>query len=265
MRDPKYLKRAEYRLAGPPSYKMQHQNNCWLGTCRDHRAITIPAGWSMVQKPCSRSHPDAKWRDRPLAMEKHQEVWDKIFQVKAPGKITDGLYKCLDMYDANEFTISTTLGLIASEGAFSGYTVEINQEDPYKGKERWRRYFTDGKGWQQAFKEGMKSDPLIYPQPFDLENYNTVPQPFGGNHDWYIDKDGVRKKKTANSYPNCFTVRPSLNCYMFGNYQSLGNLYSLKGDDSKAQQYAQRARDNSAEGQCRPLAQTHGQGRSLIL
>lgn len=243
MRDPKYLRSyAEYWLAGPPSYKMQHQNNCWLGTLPRPQSHHYTSWMVDGTEAMLKIHPDAKWRDRLLpAMEKHQEVWDKIFQVKAPGKITDGLYKCLDMYDANEFTISTTLGLIASEGAFSGYTVEINQEDPYKGKERWRRYFTDGKGWQQAFKEGMKSDPLIYPQPFDLENYNTVPQPFGGNHDWYIDKDGERKKKTANSYPNCFTVRPSLNCYMFGNYQSLGNLYSLKGDDSKAQQYAQRA------------------------
>ena len=52
-------------------------------------------------------------------MERHQEIWDLIFGVNAPQTTTHGLYKCLDMYDANEFTISTTLGLIASEGSFS--------------------------------------------------------------------------------------------------------------------------------------------------
>ena len=64
-------------------------------------------------------HPDAQWRDRLLpSMERHQEIWDLIFGVNAPQTTTHGLYKCLDMYDANEFTISTTLGLIASEGSF---------------------------------------------------------------------------------------------------------------------------------------------------
>ena len=243
MRDSKYLKSyAEYWLAGPPSHKMQIQNNCWLGTLPRPQSHHYTSWMVDASEAMLKVHPDAEWRDRLLpAMENHQQVWDKIFQVKAPGKTTDGLYKCLDMYDANEFTISTTLSLIASEGAFSKYTVEINQEEPYKGQERWRRYFTDGKGWHLAFDEGMKSEPLVYPQPFDLENYNTVPQPFGGNHDWYIDKNGERKTKNSNSYPNCFTVRPSLNCYMFGNYQSLGNLYAQKGDASKAKEYAERA------------------------
>ena len=173
MRDSKYLKSyAEYWLAGPPSHKMQHQNNCWLGTLPRPQSHHYTSWMVDASEAMLKVHPDAQWRDRLLpAMEKHQQVWDKIFQVNAPGKTTDGLYKCLDMYDANEFTISTTLGLIASEGAFDGYTAEINQEEPYKGQERWRRYFTDGKGWQQAFAEGMKSEPLIYPQPFDLENY----------------------------------------------------------------------------------------------
>jgi hypothetical protein len=187
-------------------------------------------------------HPNPLWRDRLLpAMERHQEIWDLIFQVKAPGTKTDGLYKCLDMYDANEFTISTTLGLIASRGAFSEYTAEINEEEPYKGQERWRRYFTDGKGWQAAFDEGLRNDPLIYPQPFDLQNYTATAQPFGGNHDWFIDRDGERRAKSQKSYPNCFTVRPSLNCYMYGNYASLGNLYALQGDEGKARKYAKRA------------------------
>ena len=251
MRDPRYLKSyAEYWLAGPPSHKMQHQNNTWLSTLPRPQSHHYTSWMIDASEAMLKIHPDAQWRDRLLpAMERHQKIWDLIFQVKAPGKTTDGLYKCLDMYDANEFTISTTLALIASEGAFSRYTAEINQEEPYKGQERWRRYFTDGKGWQAAFIDGLKNDPLVYPQPFDLENYNTIPQPFGGNHDWYIDRNGERKTKRPNSYPNCFTVRPSLNCYMYGNYASLGRLYDQQAQagqggkaSARAKQYSERAR-----------------------
>ena len=251
MRDPRYLKSyAEYWLAGPPARKMQHQNNTWLSTLPRPQSHHYTSWMVDASEAMLKIHPDAQWRDRLLpAMERHQAIWDLIFQVKAPGQTTDGLYKCLDMYDANEFTISTTLGLIAAQGAFSRYTAEINQEEPYKGQERWRRYFTDGKGWQAAFQEGLKNDPLIYPQPFDLDNYSAKPQPFGGNHDWYVDRDGERKSKRPNSYPNCFTVRPSLNCYMYGNYASLSRLYAQQAEatpdaqaGAKAQQYTQRAR-----------------------
>ena len=252
MRDPRYLKSyAEYWLAGPPSHKMQHQNNTWLATLPRPQSHHYTSWMVDASEAMLKIHPDARWRDRLLpAMERHQEIWDLIFQVNAPGMKTDGLYKCLDMYDANEFTISTTLGLIASDGAFASYTAEINQEEPYQGQERWRRYFTDGKGWQAAFKEGMRNDPLIYPQPFDLENYDTKPQPFGGNHDWYIDKNGERKSQRPKSYPNCFTVRPSLNCYMYGNYVSLGKLYALQAEETqtpnaiiKSEQYSKRSNE----------------------
>ncbi|MGB0655750.1 MAG: sulfatase-like hydrolase/transferase [Pirellulales bacterium] len=250
MRDPQYLKSyAEYWLSGPPSHEMQYQNNCWLSTLPRPQSHHYTSWMIDASEAMLKIHPDAQWRDRLLpSMERHQEIWDLIFGVNAPQTTTHGLYKCLDMYDANEFTISTTLGLIASEGSFSQYTAELNKEDPYKGEERWRRYFTDGKGWQAAFNEGLKSKPLVYPQAFDLNDYQTQPQPFGGNHDWYVDKDGERKTKNPNSYPNCFTVRPSLNCYMYGNLHSLANLYSLQaaedGDHSskqKADVYAQRA------------------------
>ena len=62
--------------------------------------------------------------------EKHQSVWDKIFKANAEGTYSHGLYKCLDMYDANEFTISTTLGLIASKGSYDGYNTIINKKEP---------------------------------------------------------------------------------------------------------------------------------------
>jgi arylsulfatase A-like enzyme len=250
MRDSKYLKSyAEYWMAGPASHKMQRQNNTWLSTLPRPQSHHYTSWMVDASEAMLKVHPDSEWRDRMLpAMEEHQRVWDTIFEVNAPGLKTDGLYKCLDMYDANEFTISTTLGLVAAQGEFSGYTAEIDREQPNAGRERWRRYFTDGKGWARAFQEGLKSNPLVYPQAYDLKSYTTVAQPFGGNHDWYIDKEGNRKSKAPKSYPNIFTVRPSLNCYMYGNYRALGDLYALKAaesnseaDRSSARQYSQKA------------------------
>ena len=120
MRDSKYLKSyAEYWLAGPASHKMQHQNNTWLATLSRPQSHHYTSWMVDASEAMLKVHPDAQWRDRLLpAMEEHQRVWGMIFGVSAPGMKTDGLYKCLDMYDANEFTISTTLGLIAAQGAF---------------------------------------------------------------------------------------------------------------------------------------------------
>ena len=250
MRDPKYLQSyAEYWMAGPPSRKQQMQNNCWLGTLPRPQSHHYTSWMVDGSEALLKIHPDKAWRDKILpSMERHQDIWDMIFKVDAPGKLTNGLFKCLDMYDANEFTISTTLGLVASGGAYEAYNMEINKDGQYKGQEKWRNYFTDGQGWHLAFDEGVKNKNWVYPQAYDLDNYQTVPQAFGGNHDWYINEKGERATKGANSYPNCFTVRPSLNCYMFGNYRSLGTLYSQKAAESgdqaakaKAEQYNQTA------------------------
>ncbi|MEO0413878.1 MAG: tetratricopeptide repeat protein, partial [Verrucomicrobiota bacterium] len=42
-------------------------------------------------------------------------------------------------------------------------------------------------------------------------------------------------------------VRPSLNCYMYGNYQALGNLYAQKGDSQAAEKHYQKAKDIQAK------------------
>jgi hypothetical protein len=239
MRDPKYLKSyAEYWFVGSPSIDMQLQNNTWLSTLPRPQSHHYTSWMVDATEAMLKVHPDPQWRDKLLpAMERHQEIWDKIFQVKAPGMYTDGLYKCLDMYDANEFTISTTLALIASKGAFAKYNTVINEEEPYKGQEQWRRYFTDGKGWRAAFEEDIRNKPNVYPQAYDLKNYTIIPQPFGGNHN-------------NKSYPNCFTVRPSLNSYMYGNYKALSVLYEQQAaeskndeDHEKSLKYAQRAEE----------------------
>jgi arylsulfatase A-like enzyme len=252
LRDPKFLRSyAGYWLTGPPARTMQAQNNTWLSTLPRPQSHHYTSWMVDAAEAFLEVHPDGAWLDQMLpAMETHQAIWDRIFRVDAPDAVTDGLYKCLDMYDANEFTLSTTLGLIASQGSFAEYTAAINDDPPYRGQERWRRYFTDGKGWQAAFEAGLRNNPLVYPQAFDLENYRTVPQAFGGNHDWYLDRDGHRREKNPVSYPNCFTVRPSLNCYMYGNYAALASLYLLRAADTgsltaqaSAAEYANRAND----------------------
>ena len=221
MRNPEYLQSyAEYWFSGPPSYEMQVQNNTWLSTLPRPQSHHYTSWMIDATEALLKVHPDGKWRDSLLPfMEKHQSVWDKIFKVNAEGTYSHGLYKCLDMYDANEFTISTTLGLIASKGSYDGYNTIINKKEPYKGQERWRRYFTDGDGWRAAYREGIKNYPDKSPQEFSLENYSTVPQAFGGNH---LDL----------SYPNLYTIRPSLNSYMYANLKSLGVLYDQKANEN---------------------------------
>ena len=234
MRDSKYLKSyISYWLEGSPATKQQMQNECWLTTLPRPQSHHYTSWMIDGAEALLKVHPDSNWRDRLLpAMENHQKVWTDIFQVKAPGKKTDGLYKCLDMYDANEFTISTTLGLIAAQGAYKNYNSSGG-----KGNEQWRAYFTDGETWSQAYREGAKNAKNIHPQAYDLKNYSTLPQAFGGNH-------------IKLSYPNCFTVRPSLNSYMYGNFKSLANLYDRKAielgqhsDKDKSSLYQKTADD----------------------
>jgi hypothetical protein len=234
MRNPKYLKSyIRYWLEGLPSVKQQTQNNSWLSTLPRPQSHHYTSWMIDGAEALLKVHPDSKWRDGLLpAMENNQKVWADIFQVQAAGKKTDGFYKCLDMYDANEFTISTTLGLIAAQGDYKNY----DTSGP-KGQEKWRDYFTDGDSWRRAFREGSKNKNNIFPQAYNLEDYNSQPQAFGGNH-------------IEISYPNSFTVRPSLNSYMYGNFKSLSNLYALKAgergdssDEDKSRHYLKKSDD----------------------
>ncbi len=220
MRDPKYLKSyIEYWMFGSASRNQQRQNHCWLGTLPRPESHHYTSWMVDGAEALLKIHPDSNWRDKLLpAFERHQKIWDDLFLINAPDSKTHGMYKCLDMYDANEFTISTTLGLIAAQGSYKKYSV--NGE---KGKEEWRKYFTDGNSWKRAYREGIRNKKNVHPQPYNLKNLRIEPQAFGGNH-----------KKV--SYPNSFTVRPSLNSYMFANYKSLGTLYRQQSQENQSEQ-----------------------------
>jgi len=98
-------------------------------------------------------HPNPAWRDHMLPhMEKHQQVWDEWWTVKKPGAKTDGLYKILDLYDGNEFTISATLPLIASDGAYAAYT-----------EENWRNHYL---GWRTVDRTKTVDFVKTYPDAF---------------------------------------------------------------------------------------------------
>lgn len=136
LRDPQYLRSfAEFYMGGFASTNDQRENRAF------HSYISRPeshhfSSWMVnATEAFLKVHPGDEWRDKMLPhMEEHQQVWDKKFTVNSPGSKTDGLYKVLDLYDGNEFTISATLPLIASDGPYSIYT-----------EEKWRDYYL---GWR---------------------------------------------------------------------------------------------------------------------
>lgn len=106
-------------------------------------------------------HPNATWRDSMLVyFEQHQKIWDEKFTVKSPNKPTDGLYKILDLYDGMEFTISATLPLIESDGAYKVYTADT-WKDYYLG---WYPIdqFRKNPYWKKFPKAFHHAYPLMY-------------------------------------------------------------------------------------------------------
>ena len=152
MKDTQYFRSyAEFYMGGFASKNNQRENRAF------HSYISRPeshhySSW-MVQamEAFLKVHPNNQWRDTMLPhMEEHQKVWDELFTVKKKGAKTDGMYKILDLYDGNEFTIGATLGLIASKGAYASYT-----------ENDWKKF------WSAI--NGTRASELVkkYPKAFD--------------------------------------------------------------------------------------------------
>ncbi|MCT4586586.1 MAG: hypothetical protein N4A71_02075 [Carboxylicivirga sp.] len=47
-------------------------------------------------------------------------------------------------------------------------------------------------------------------------------------------KDQIHPKAYKNGYPQLYLVRPTLNCYSYGNYQALANLYNQKAKEESS-------------------------------
>ena len=103
--------------------------------------------------------PNMNWTNNMLPyLEHHQLIWDSIFKINKSNSKTNRLYKCLDLYDAQEFTIAATLGLINSPDP-GPYTFYRNggYRDYYRG---WSHYYVPTptiQAYPLAFRE-------FYPQ-----------------------------------------------------------------------------------------------------
>ena len=125
LRDTQYLQSyIEYWMKGYASNHNQIVNGNFLDYINRPESHHFTSWMIDGTEAYLKVHPNNSWRDNILSsLENHQLKWDQLFQINQKNSKTNGLYKCLDVYDAQEFTISATLGLIASAplGVFTFY------------------------------------------------------------------------------------------------------------------------------------------------
>lgn len=203
LRDDRYLKSyVDYFMRGSASRLNQRENGnflTWLSRPESHHF----SSWMINGvEAFLKVHPDKNWLHEMLpAMEKHQQVWDSLFRVKAPGAKTDGMYKILDLYDGMEFSLSAVLGLIESKGAYSLYT-----------KDSWRKYYL---GWETTGNAERSAQARAFPKAFR-----------GGYPDFYL----VRPSINSYAYGN---MQSLANLYKID--------AAFQGNESKAVEYQAKA------------------------
>jgi len=154
LRDDKYLKSyADYFMRGSASRLNQRENGNFLTYLSRPESHHFSSWMVNGVEAFLKVHPDQQWLHEMLpAMEKHQQVWDSLFTVKAPAAKTQGMYKILDLYDGMEFSLSAVLGLIESKGAYSLYT-----------KDSWRKYYL---GWETTGNAAKSQQSKDFPKAF---------------------------------------------------------------------------------------------------
>ena len=154
LRNPVFLKSyASYYMSGSASKLLQRENANFL-TYQSRPESHHFSSWMIDGiEAFLKIHPDKEWLHRTLPdLTSHQIVWDSLFTVKRPEAKTTGMYKFLDLYDGMEFSLSTVLGLLASEGAYSLYQ-----------QENWREYYL---GWETTARAAQSSLAKNYPKAF---------------------------------------------------------------------------------------------------
>lgn len=166
LRDPKYLQSyADYFMSGSASKLDQRENGNFLTYLSRPESHHFSSWMVDGVGAYLKVHPNPSWRHQILPdLEKHQQVWDRLFTVQKQGTKTDGLYKILDLYDGMEFSLSAVLGLIASDGAYSIYTTD-SWKDYYLG---WGTTDLAAKSqaaseFPQAYKKGYPDFYLVRP------------------------------------------------------------------------------------------------------
>src|SRR5690606_17564103 len=154
LRNPEFLKSyADYYMRGSASRLTQRENANFLTyisrTESNHFHSWMVDGIEAFLKV----HPDNDWLHGILPhLATHQQVWDTLFTVTDPHAKTTGMYKFLDLYDGMEFSLSTVLGLIESDGAYSLYT-----------NANWRNYYL---GWGTTPNAAQSPHAKQYPKAY---------------------------------------------------------------------------------------------------
>ncbi|MFI2743658.1 MGH1-like glycoside hydrolase domain-containing protein [Zhouia sp. PK063] len=155
LRDPKYLySYADYFMRGSASYLPQRENANFLTHLSRPESVHFSSWMINGVDALLKIHPDKEWMHTMLPyMEKHQQIWDDLFMIKNENAKTNHMYKILDLYDGMEFSLSATLGLIASDtGAYSLYT-----------KDNWRNYYLE---WGTTGNAAAAKQAKEYPDAF---------------------------------------------------------------------------------------------------
>ena len=175
LRDPKFLSSyASYFMRGSASRLNQRENGNFLTYLSRPESHHFSSWMIDGIESYLKIHPDDQWLHSMLpSMEKHQQVWDSLFTVKAPNARTAGMYKILDLYDGMEFSLSAVLGLIASDGAYSLYT-----------KDNWKKYYL---GWETTELAANSQQAKEYPKAFRK-----------GYPDYYLVRPSVNSYAYAN-------------------------------------------------------------------
>jgi len=156
MRDPQYLRSyVDFYMSGFASKNNQREGFPFHGRTSRPESHHYSSWMIDGVEAFLKVHPNNQWRDEVLPhMEKHQQVWDEKFTVQKTGAKTDGMYRILDLYDGNEFTISASIPLIKSDGPFSVYT-----------EKDWKRHYL---GWGAINR--MRKSKIVKDNPGAFRN-----------------------------------------------------------------------------------------------
>ncbi len=193
LRNPEFLKSyTDYYMRGSASRLNQRENANFLTYTSRPESHHFSSWMIDGIEAFLKVHPDNDWLHDILPhLSAHQQVWDSLFTVNEPAAKTAGMYKFLDLYDGMEFSLSTVLGLIASDGAYSLYT-----------DDNWRNYYL---GWETTGNAAQSHQAKQYPKAYR-----------SGYPDFYM----VRPTLNAYAYANLLALS-NLNTLTYRNFADL--------------------------------------------
>lgn len=204
LRNPVFLKSyADYYMSGSASRLLQRENMNFL-TYKLRPESHHFSSWMIDGvEALLKVHPDDKWlRDLLPNMAAHQQIWDSLFTVADTSAMTANMYKFLDLYDGMEFSLSTVLGLIASDGAYSLYTNE-NWRDYYLGWETTNNAANSiqASSYPKAYRRGYPDFYMVRPtlNSYAYANLRSLANLYSLVHRNFVDPDASKRAIIYNA------------------------------------------------------------------